>query len=334
MVFGSVRKILVPTHPTPRELINCSGLILVDPDADIIAHSKRDLYSCHGISQIPRKIATESIIDLPNYTKFEDTEKLDPFPQHLRPCEEIMGFFDVPPPGWKDGIFSILSFAYHPIRIINQEWILYELLMSRYIKYYEYTFPSVSSRLEHFEKHDVVDLHRWRRRSQQTVLKLQMTRRFVEYWHTKDYNSSTIIKDPNDPTSKRNCEDKSLWNLLLMDINHLEDQIGQHAQSLEALNPIMTSLVQLIDSHKSISQSEDIKRLTYIAIAFIPLSYITGIFSMSDQYSPGGESFWVYWVTALPVAVLIMGFLAVESRIPVLFRFLEKARERWRSFRT
>jgi len=306
----------------------------VDPDTDIMVHSKHDFYSCHGISQIPRKIAPENIGDLPNYAKFQNKEKPGQFPQHLRPCDEIMGFFNVSPPGWKERGFSILSFAYHPIKIINQEWILYGLLMSRYIKYYEYTFPSVSSRLEHFEKHDVVDLHRWRRRSQQTIFKLQMTRRFVEYWHTKEYSSNTMINDPADLASNPNSEDTSLWKLLLMDIIHLEEQIGQHAQSLEALSPIMTSLVQLIDSHKSISQSEDIKRLTYIAIAFIPLSYITGIFSMSGQYSPGGESFWVYWVTALPVAVLIMGFLAVESRIPVLFGFLEQERKRWRSFRT
>lgn len=46
-----------------------------------------------------------------------------------------------------------------------------------------------------------------------------------------------------------------------MGLKYLEEQIEQHARSLEAMGPIMTSLVQLIDSHQSITQAEDVRRL-------------------------------------------------------------------------
>lgn len=188
--------------------------------------------------------------------------------------------------------------------------------MSRHIKYYEYSFPTVPSRLELFETDDLLDLHRWRRRSQQSLHKLQITRRFVEHWRVKEQT----------PSQEREALSGQLpsWGLLVMDLRYLEEQIEQHARSLEALGPIMTSLVQLIDSHKSITQAEDIRRLTYIAIAFIPLTYITGLFSMSEPYGPGRQYFWVYWVAAIPTAAIIMGLLILDDNTPGLANYCSR----------
>ena len=104
----------------------------------------------------------------------------------------------------------------------------------------------------------------------------------------------------------------------MADIKYCEEQIVQHSRFLEALNPIITALVQLIDSHKSISQVEDVRRLTYIAMAFIPLTFITGIFSISEPYGPGNVRFWTYWAVALPTAAFIMGVLALDGRFDAL----------------
>lgn len=294
----------------------------MDPTADIVAHSARDISGSYKsrISQVPRRIPSESSRELPSYAEFQKSDQTNVDPRGSAPCEELLDLYGTFPPGWNNGKPSIISLAYHPIQSVNREWMLYGSLMSRYIKYYEYSFSTVSSRLEHFERHDIVDLHRWRRRSQQTLHKLQMVRLFIEYRHKR---RGTLFpqSDSNGETSQ---QDSSSWDLLLMDIHHLEDQINQHARSIETLNPIITTLVQLIDSHKSIAQAEDIRRLTYIAIAFVPLSYISGIFSMSDPYQPGGKSFWVYWVIAVPVAALIMGSLMLENRIAVLFRLCRR----------
>lgn len=82
-----------------------------------------------------------------------------------------------------------------------------------------------------------------------------------------------------------------------------------------------TSLVQLIDSRKSISQAEDVKRLSFIALVFIPLSYVTGIFSMADQYGPGSDRFWIYWDTSLPIAIIVVCISFMTDSIPKVFRF-------------
>lgn len=98
----------------------------------------------------------------------------------------------------------------------------------------------------------------------------------------------------------------------MADIKYCKEQIVQHSRFLEALNPIITALVQLIE------QVEDVRRLTYIAMAFIPLTFITGIFSISEPYGPGNVRFWTYWAVALPTAAFIMGVLALDGRFDAL----------------
>jgi hypothetical protein len=77
-------------------------------------------------------------------------------------------------------------------------------------------------------------------------------------------------------------------------------------------------------------QAANITRLTYIALVFVPLSWVTGLFSMSEHYSPGQEQFWIYFATALPLLLVVLLFsifpfhqLAVKIVI-FLGRIIEK----------
>lgn len=305
------------------------GLILVDPATDIVVRPARNTknFPETKISQEPRRIRPEDSHDMPSYAEFQSQRNKATDPQSFGLREELLAFFSTPKAEWQTENPNILYFAQYAIIISINEWVLYELLMSRYIKYYEYSFPSLGSRLENFEKSGILDLNRWRRRTQQSIYKLQATRRFVEYWCTKERS----VRGTKFST-RSDLHDVSKWELIVTDLRYLEEQIDQHARSLEALNPIITSLVQLIDSRKSIMQAEDIKRLTYIAIAFVPLTYITGIFSMSEPYSPGNDRFWVYWATAVPISALIMGVLVLDGRIPAIFASLKQIG--WRSEET
>ena len=40
-------------------------------------------------------------------------------------------------------------------------------------------------------------------------------------------------------------------------------------------------------------------------MVFIPLAFVCGLFSMSDQILPGSDEFWVYWATAVPLIVVV-----------------------------
>lgn len=179
---------------------------------------------------------------------------------------------------------SVLGLGYYPIRIALAEWNLYTHLSSRYSKYYEYSLRDMKNRLH---DNDIVDLQRWRRRSKQSQYKLTVLGEFIDYW-------------------KQHEDHDERWNLVLKDINHVREQLQHYSQSLEQMVTVATSMVQLLDSRRSIVEAVNVRRLTYIALVFVPLSWVASLFSMSDAYSPGHEYFWAYFATALPVLSLVL----------------------------
>lgn len=76
--------------------------------------------------------------------------------------------------------------------------------------------------------------------------------------------------------------------------------------------PMATSMVQLLESRRSMLEAANVSRLTFIALVFVPLSWVASLFSMADDYSPGHRNFWVYFATALPVLFLVVLLSAVQ----------------------
>jgi Mg2+ and Co2+ transporter CorA len=112
--------------------------------------------------------------------------------------------------------------------------------------------------------------------------------------------------DPKNPS-----ED---WEVLKEDYESIQTEVTEHGERLEAMVPLVTSAASLIESRRSLSETANVTRLTILAIVFIPLSYGASIFSMSEDFGPGGSLFWVYFVTAVPLAI----FIGLIARPPVI----------------
>ncbi|EJT68823.1 hypothetical protein, variant [Gaeumannomyces tritici R3-111a-1] len=215
---------------------------------------------------------------------------------------------------------NILTMGYYPIRIALAEWVLYTHLASRYVKFYEYTLRDVHIRLH---DSDIVDLQRWRRRCKQSQHKLALLVEFVHHWLPHKQQKQRLGDDSDIDKQQQP------WDLVLKDIGFLQSQLRDHSHSLEQMIPVATAMVQLLDSRQSIAQSANVTRLTYIALVFVPLSWVAGLFSMSERYSPGGNGeFWVYWATALPLLLVVL-LLSAFSRMQ---RPLESLNNLWERF--
>jgi len=182
---------------------------------------------------------------------------------------------------------NVLNFAYYPIRITLSEWNLYMHLISRYSKHYEYSLQDITSRL-HGE--DIIDLQRWRRRLKQSRHKLALVAEFVE----------------------QNDNGEIAWKMVLKDIKYLQTQFQDYGQSFEQMVTVATTMIQLLDSRRSILEAVNVRRLTYIALVFAPLAWVASLFSMSDAYLPGNDRFWVYFAIALPLIAVVILLSAVQ----------------------
>lgn len=84
----------------------------------------------------------------------------------------------------------------------------------------------------------------------------------------------------------------------LNDIAGNKEAVAQNLRETERAH--QASKISLQEARKS-------SVLTLLATVFVPLAVTAGIFSMADDWAPGGDKFRYYWVITLPIVFLIAG---------------------------
>ncbi len=232
------------------------------------------------------------VIDKPRHSLLEDI--LEYWKRDVPTC------FDVENP-------TIQALAYYPLRIVAAEWVKYVELMQHCIKLYQYKDTEVPT----IDKinHDLRELQGWRLRSLNSQQKVCSVLRKLKAHRPDDNAMAPVIED---------------YEVIL------DNMIGAGAR-LENMLPVVTSLVQIIDARQSFAETANISRLTILALVFIPLSYVSSLFSMNPANLPGSDHFWVYFAVAVPVTL----FVVVVARPPVemvrwVVRWLKGRRKRKR----
>lgn len=188
---------------------------------------------------------------------------------------------------------TLFSLSYYPLKMIAAEWMTYLELMYHSIKLYEYFPGNVQLAMGQIEIliTDIYALQQWTRRCMATAHKIRYVIDFLKHRVTEN-------------------EDMEYSALLTEDYKHIGLSIDGYIRRLEGLVSIATSLIQAIDSRRSLTETASISRLTYLALSFIPLTFVTGLFSMNTSIAPGGRLFGLYFAVSIPLCILV--FLIVR----------------------
>ncbi|KAF1993574.1 hypothetical protein P154DRAFT_567923 [Amniculicola lignicola CBS 123094] len=188
---------------------------------------------------------------------------------------------------------TIQSLAYYPLRIIAAEWVKYIAVMQRCVKIYEYHGQQLPS-LERVST-DMGELQGWRRRSMASQQKINTIIRKVQARNLSTSQQQTDIGD------------------LLEDYKVICQDIETAGSRLENMLPVLASLVQIIDARQSFAETANISRLTVLALLFVPLSYVSSLFSMNPDIMPGASRFWLYVAVAVPITIIVF----IVARPPI-----------------
>ncbi|KAL1595288.1 hypothetical protein SLS60_009978 [Paraconiothyrium brasiliense] len=203
---------------------------------------------------------------------------------------------------------SIQSLAYYTLRIAAAEWVKYIGVMQQCLKQYEYNhdqLPALS--LDKFDR-DLRELQSWRRRTMVSQTKIKSVLRFLSPKHC-------AMEAP-----QRDLE------YLSEDFEHIHDTIDTVGRRLESMLPVVMSFVQITDARRSFAETADISRLTVLALIFVPLTFVSSLFSMNTEYSPGSGDFWVYFTVAIPITGLVV--LIARPPVALTRKALEWVKER------
>lgn len=117
----------------------------------------------------------------------------------------------------------------------------------------------------------------------------------MHYWlaeesddeHVQRYAKETKDSDANPRTAveegKRRAQSLRHWNLVLRDIGQVKAQLRDYNNSFEQMIPVATSMVQLLEARRSLFEAGNTTRLTYIALVFVPLSWIANLSAPGDK---------------------------------------------------
>lgn len=96
------------------------------------------------------------------------------------------------------------------------------------------------------------------------------------------------------------------WRSSHEDLEDIQTMFDELAKRSESTMSSFAGLAGIVSSRRSLTEAETVGRLTILGMVFLPLSLVSGLFSMSDPYLPGAEHFWVYWAASIPIVVLIL----------------------------
>ena len=94
---------------------------------------------------------------------------------------------------------------------------------------------------------------------------------------------------------------------ILYILNELQSRADSNVQ-------LIMSKMSIEDTRRGLTESHSLARLTWLATIFIPLSWVTGLFSMTDDLATMKATFGWYFAAALPLTALCLAVAWTASK--------------------
>jgi len=125
------------------------------------------------------------------------------------------------------------------------------------------------------------------------------------------------------------------WRCHATDFLFLHRQFVLRRMDYDRITTSIAALTSIITGRLGIDEAQTVKTLTYVAMLFAPLAWISGVFGMSDNdmYGPGQPYFWKYWAVAIPLTISVFGLFFVwhEWLESMIMSFWVTAKEKWQA---
>ncbi|CAG5183779.1 uncharacterized protein ALTATR162_LOCUS10750 [Alternaria atra] len=127
--------------------------------------------------------------------------------------------------------------------------------------------------------------------------------------------SSQYSAAPNSPLSVRsvisenlaiNFENVEGFEDIVPDFKRVLAAVNELQERVDRLTSIVTSEISIEDSRRGLEENHNMARLTWLATIFIPLTFISGLYSMNESVSALKTTYGWYFLTAVPFTLIVM----------------------------
>ncbi|KAI2779813.1 hypothetical protein F4815DRAFT_472289 [Daldinia loculata] len=213
------------------------------------------------------------------------------------------------------------AMAFRILEIICAEW----LTLSRYVTA---RLGQIEWEIESPKWFDIQkqELQRESINFNMSLKKLHTWRRRLPIYRAMVADTRTMLFPDSKPGSKRqDCIDD-----LKKDFTIVADHIQDLLSRAERIAAVATAVAAIEESRRAVEQNKTLGRLTYLAVIFAPLSFVSSFFSMSTNVSELTGTIWVYFCVAIPVSLLV--YLIVDKNwtnsLQVVYDRAKEAKEK------
>ncbi|KAL8805827.1 MAG: hypothetical protein Q9182_001739 [Xanthomendoza sp. 2 TL-2023] len=121
--------------------------------------------------------------------------------------------------------------------------------------------------------------------------------------------------------------------VLEKDFEIIQAQLNDLHERAERIISVVTAMMSIQESKKALQQNRSLARLTYLAVTFVPLSFVSSLFAMSEDVAKLSRTFWIYFAVAIPVTLLALVVVRFSDAVVGLSRrLLRRVRSKGRRY--
>ncbi|KAF2119910.1 hypothetical protein BDV96DRAFT_313376 [Lophiotrema nucula] len=130
------------------------------------------------------------------------------------------------------------------------------------------------------------------------------------------------LKHTLDCLKRQDPPAKTMLDNLVGDFEHFEREIGSLKANCDQFLEQQVSKLALQDARASMREAKDLKRLSYMAFIFVPLSLTSSFFGMNvKELDAGSTPLWVFIVTSVAILLASIFLVAVTGSEKVTASF-------------
>ena len=93
---------------------------------------------------------------------------------------------------------------------------------------------------------------------------------------------------------------------IVPDFRRVLAAVNELQERVDRLTGIVTSEISIEDSRRGLEENHNMARITWLATVFIPLTFVSGLYSMNESISELKSTYGWYFLTAIPFTLIVM----------------------------
>ncbi|KAI6769568.1 hypothetical protein HG530_004197 [Fusarium avenaceum] len=131
--------------------------------------------------------------------------------------------------------------------------------------------------------------------------------------HQYCYDLEHTLAQMRVPLQRPDLAQVTSWRYVHADFQMLHHRFENARNWVGKINESITGLTGIVGNGQAFREQQlsleaaiRTQNITTVGLLFVPLAYIATLFSMSGEYGPGGDEFWLYFLIAFPVTMVVM----------------------------